>query len=249
MEATGAIIERLFNIQGKEAVISRSLKARYLLFYLSRHWTEVVGGLLASQCCAERLERGVLYVRTADSMLAHQLFIMRKDFLAKVNAVLAGKAKVRGVSFFAATLPPLEGQAGEEGGLQPGPAYSPTPCPRCGARRWQGEELCSICRRELKEEEAKKIAELLQAEPYLSYQEADFILGGCPRLLFQEEREKLVHYYCERVRNQLASEEEEQLAVLLLTGKRPAQISSSQWQNCLQHLRRKEKEDVSASRL
>ncbi len=241
LETAAGVMDRLFDPalkNKKEYPVDRKVKAEYPVVFLNRQWEKAVGSLLKDQCRAEKIERGILYVQTADSVLAQQLFMLKDEFLAKVNSVLEGKAKIKNVRFNAGYLSKKETRKKEEE-KEAGPLFSPLPCPRCGGRKREGEKLCGICRRRLKEEEREKIDELLKSQPYLQYEEVDLILNGCDKLLFDEERDKLLLRYCEKVRQGSADEEEEQLAVLLLLGKRPAEITKSQWQNCLRHLRRK----------
>ena len=241
LETAALVMDRLFDPafkNKKEYPVDRKVKAEYSVVFINRQWEKIVGSLLKEQCRAEKIERGILYVQTADSVLAQQLFMLKDEFLAKVNEALEGKGKIKSVRFNAGSLSKKEPRKKAEA-KEAGPLFSPLPCPRCGGRKREGEKLCSICRRRLKEEERKKIDEVLQAQPYLRYEEVALLLNGCDKLLFDEERDKLLDYYCEKVRQGSADEEEEQLAVLLLSGKKPAEITKSQWQNCLRHLRRK----------
>ena len=254
-EKVDKIIDRLFNpqLQVNDAGCryARSLKYRYISCYLNAHWEEVVGGPLSKSCRAERIERGTLYVRTDSSMLASQLFMMKSYFLGKVNAVLAGKLLLKDARFNsgrlgfagAAGAAKKAGDAEKSGKSASEKKQVIVRCASCGARTLAPENtgakaLCSICARSERQRQAERLRELLQAQPWLSYEKALTYLPDCDKIIFTAEKEQLQGFYCEKVRLGHADALDEQMAVMLLTGREPDKIDGQQWENALRHLRR-----------
>lgn len=88
LEAAEEVIRRLFDPRRtyKKAYISPEIKLAYLQHYLESRWTEIVGENLARSCAIEKISGGELYVRTANSMLANELYMMQQLFLQKINS-------------------------------------------------------------------------------------------------------------------------------------------------------------------
>lgn len=85
LEAAEEVIRRLFDPRRtyKKAYISPEIKLAYLQHYLESRWTEIVGENLARSCAIEKISGSELYVRTANSMLANELYMMQQLFLQK----------------------------------------------------------------------------------------------------------------------------------------------------------------------
>ena len=90
LEAAEEVIRRLFDPRRtyKKAYISPEIKLAYLQHYLESRWTEIVGENLARSCAIEKISGSELYVRTANSMLANELYMMQQF----QNAPAKGKA-------------------------------------------------------------------------------------------------------------------------------------------------------------
>lgn len=254
-EKVEQILERYFDPResfkdrDNRPLCAASVKYRYLKGCLNRRWAEAVGAPLARSCRAEAIEHGVLYVRTDSSMLASQLFMMKDEFLRRVNAVLGGRMVIKDARFQSGRrlLPkaawqeeapaPAPREAGEQEEYRR-PPFAVSRCPACGAKMLATEKLCSVCSREKRRHEADKLRELLLLQPWLSCEKALTYCPKCDKMLFMDEKSKLQSFYFERVRLGHATEAEEQTAVLLLTGKSPEELTRSQAEGALQHLRR-----------
>lgn len=252
-EKVEQILERYFDPRqsfkdrDNRPLCAASVKYRYLKGYLNSRWEEAVGAPLARSCRAEAIEHDVLYVRTDSSMLASQLFMMKDDFLRRVNGILAGRLVLKDARFqsgrrrtgaepaFAQAPAPAEAGGREK---EPRPPFAVSRCPACGAKMLASGKLCSVCAREKRRREAEKIRELLLLQPWLSCEKALTYCPQCDKMLFMDEKSKLQSFYFERVRLGHATEAEEQTAVMLLTGRSPEEITLSQAEGALQHLRR-----------
>lgn len=91
--------ERLADILDP-ALRGLGVRARVREERLRRVLVDVVGPALAPHCRAERLERGVLLIATANSALAHQLQLESPQLIDACNAAL-GETVVRRVRFCA----------------------------------------------------------------------------------------------------------------------------------------------------
>ena len=101
LEAAEEVIRRLFDPRRtyKKAYISPEIKLAYLQHYLESRWTEIVGENLARSCAIEKISGSELYVRTANSMLANELYMMQQLFLQKINSFLLGRVLIKKVYF------------------------------------------------------------------------------------------------------------------------------------------------------
>lgn len=252
-EKVEQILERYFDprqsFKGRDnrPLCAASVKYRYLKGYLNRRWAEAVGAPLARSCRAEEIKRGVLYVSTDSSILASQLFMMKDDFLRRVNAILDGRMVFKDVRFQSgrrrtdgrqkAEYDPAPREKGGQKQEQR-PPFAVSRCPACGAKMLASEKLCSVCNREQRRREAAKLRELLLLRPWLSCEKALTYCPKCDKILFMNEKSKLQSFYFEKVRLGHATEAEEKTAVLLLTGRSPEEITPAQVEGALRHLRR-----------
>ena len=101
LEAAEEVIRRLFDPRRtyKKAYISPEIKLAYLQHYLESRWSEIVGENLARSCAIEKISGSELYVRTANSMLANELYMMQQLFLQKINSFLLGRVLIKKVYF------------------------------------------------------------------------------------------------------------------------------------------------------
>ena len=97
LEAAEEVIRRLFDPRRtyKKAYISPEIKLAYLQHYLESRWSEIVGENLARSCAIEKISGSELYVRTANSMLANELYMMQQLFLQKINSFLLGRVLIK----------------------------------------------------------------------------------------------------------------------------------------------------------
>ena len=58
-----------------------------------------MGENLARSCAIEKISGSELYVRTANSMLANELYMMQQLFLQKINSFLLGRVLIKKVYF------------------------------------------------------------------------------------------------------------------------------------------------------
>lgn len=238
-ESAEEVVKRLFDPRYtyQKAYIPMELKYAYLQHFLESRWTEIVGENLARSCSIEKIEGNELYIRTASSLLANELYMMQALFLQKINAFLLGRIIIKKVYFHTGGFISRQQakQKAAEAAKLPKPEY--TKCPRCGARMEKGLDLCSVCEREQREKLRADIAELLRIQPWLSYEECQAFYK-CSSLLFRSVKESLSSYYYERVRLGYATKKDELLAVLFLTGKHPEEITTSIYENSIAYLQR-----------
>lgn len=239
LEAADEVVKRLFDprYSYKKAYIPLELKYAYLQHYLEDKWTEIVGKNLARSCSIEKIVGNELYIRTASSLLANELYMMQSLFLQKINAFLLGRLIIKKVYFHTGGFirrQQAKKQAEEQAQL-PKPEY--TKCPRCGARMEKGPAMCSICEREERDRLRGNITELLRIQPWLSYEECQAFYK-CDRILFNAVRDGLKSYYFEKVRHGFATKKDELMAVLFLSEKQPEEITTKIYENTLAYLRK-----------
>ncbi|WP_455266570.1 DciA family protein [Phascolarctobacterium sp.] len=239
LEAADEVVKRLFDprYSYKKAYIPLELKYAYLQHYLETKWTEIVGKNLARSCSIEKIVGNELYIRTASSLLANELYMMQSLFLQKINAFLLGRIIIKKVYFHTGGFirrQQAKKQAEEQAQL-PKPEY--TRCPRCGARMEKGPAMCSICEREERDRLRGNITELLRIQPWLSYGECQAFYK-CDRILFNAVRDGLKGYYFEKVRQGFATKKDELMAVLFLSEKQPEEITTKIYENTLAYLRK-----------
>ncbi len=239
LEAADEVVKRLFDprYSYKKAYIPLELKYAYLQHYLETKWTEIVGKNLARSCSIEKIVGNELYIRTASSLLANELYMMQSLFLQKINAFLLGRLIIKKVYFHTGGFirrQQAKKQAEEQAQL-PKPEY--TRCPRCGARMEKGPAMCSICEREERDRLRGNITELLRIQPWLSYEECQAFYK-CDRILFNAVRDGLKGYYFEKVRQGFATKKDELMAVLFLSEKQPEEITTKIYENTLAYLRK-----------
>ncbi len=239
LEAADEVVKRLFDprYSYKKAYIPLELKYAYLQHYLEAKWTEIVGANLARSCSIEKIVGNELYIRTASSLLANELYMMQSLFLQKINAFLLGRLIIKKVYFHTGGFirrQQAKKQA-EELAQLPKPEY--TRCPRCGARMEKGPAMCSICEREERDRLRGNITELLRIQPWLSYEECQAFYK-CDRILFNAVRDGLKGYYFEKVRQGFATKKDELMAVLFLSEKQPEEITTKIYENTLAYLRK-----------
>lgn len=249
--ATEAIIRNLLDPRSPNKYISALGKKLYLRHYLACNWKEICGPVLAEQCCIDKIEGDELYIRTQNSILANELYIMQDYFLKKINSFLLGSLFIRKLHFHSGgsvDVPEKPASAFSEEESHEEENISFTYCPRCGCRMRQENEICSVCEREEREEMRRNLAQLLRIQPWLGYEEAR-LYYQCDKLLFLSVKDSLKNFYFEKVRLELADKQEELMAVLFLTGKPPEEITSAIRENALAYLRRDQSVLACGSRL
>lgn len=244
--SAGEAVQRLFDPRlrfydrrdrSREITPSPVVKRLYLEHFLKEKWAEICGAHLAQKCSLQKIEGQELYVSTATSVLANELYMMQGLFLQKVNAYLLGRLVIKKVYFHSgAALRRREKQKLAETAPPP-PEY--TTCPQCGARMLKGLAMCSVCDRQRRENLRRQLAELLRIQPWLGYEECRRCYD-CDKALFTSVRDGLKGYYCERVRQGFSSKSDSLLAVMFVTGKQPEAITPQIYENTLAYLRRDE---------
>lgn len=249
LEAAEEVIRRLFDPRRtyKKAYISPEIKLAYLQHYLESRWTEIVGENLARSCAIEKISGSELYVRTANSMLANELYMMQQLFLQKINSFLLGRVLIKKVYFHTGSFFRKKQQK-EKQAEPPAPPAEYTKCPVCGAQMRKGLDMCSVCEREQREELRSKLAELLRIQPWLKYEDC-LAYYKCDKILFTAVKENLQSYYFERVRCGFADKKESLLAVMFLLEKQPEDITLALYENALTYLRRDQGVSAFGSRL
>lgn len=248
LASTDAIIKHLFDPRFNNKFIPLQGKYLYLQHYLELNWPNICGLNLAKHCSIERLAGNELHIRTANSMLANELYMMQSLFLQKLNAYLLGAIVIKKLYFHtggfyrkqAKVLPKLQQES-----------YKPieyTTCPKCGARMEKGLAMCSVCDRQEREKMRQNLAELLRVQPWLTYEDCKAYYD-CDKIIFTAVKDNLKNYYFERVRLGFADKKECLLAVLFLTEKQPEEMTTSFYENALAYLRRDQSVLAFGSRL
>ena len=73
---TDAIIKHLFDPRYPNKFIPLQGKYLYLQHYLRLHWQDICGSNLARRCGVEKLAGNELYIRTGNSLLANELYVI-----------------------------------------------------------------------------------------------------------------------------------------------------------------------------
>ena len=121
-------------------------------------------------------------------------------------------------------------------------------CSGCGAYLTGAEELCPVCARKQLEAQKAFLAKEIKSRPWLKYRDLSNS-GKCDKILFSWVKDSLKAFYFEKVRQNSASLEEEQLAVLLQCGKRPEQLKKQEYENIVSFLRGKKNVRTSGKQL
>ena len=249
-EATKKIIMRIFDVDHhpRRAVVAKEVKDAYLLHFLRENWQEICGPALAQRCSIVKLQGNVLTIRTINSLLAHELFMMKQLFLQKVNAFLLGKVIIKDLVFTATGNVESYKKNEVEDFFTPKLDMVPlqeATCPRCGAHLHLGDTICTVCQRKEHEKLERQLAEFLRVEPWMTYENC-LNFYKCDKITFTAVKDRLKNFYFEQVRNNFADEKECRMAVLFLLGKHPAEIDEKAYNNALEYLRRDQ--NVSTSR-
>lgn len=250
LEAAEAVIRRLFDprLSYKRAYIAPEIKMAYLQHFLEEKWTEIVGENLARSCSVEKIIGHELHIRTANSMLANELFMMQGLFLQKINAFLSGRVLIKKVYFHTNGFLRKQQKQKQAELEQALPSVEYTKCPRCGARMRKGLVECSVCEREQRDTLRAKLGELLRIQPWLKYEDC-LAYYQCDKMIFTAVKDGLKNFYFERVRLGYASKKDSLMAVLLLTEKHPEEITEAIYKNALEYLRRDQSVSAFGSRL
>lgn len=249
LETSEEIIRRLFDPRHNSKYIPKEAKYRYLQHFLEEKWPEICGPNLAKSCSPQKIEGNELYVRTDNSLLANELYMMQNLFLQKVNSFLLGRILIKKVYFRTSGVIRREEAAKiKEQEAAELKKLTFTVCPECGRQMESGLKMCSVCNREHREQERQRIAELLRIEPWLSYEDC-LAYYPCDKILFTAVKDNLQNYYFERVRKGFANESDSLLAVLFLTGRQPQDIDDKLYNNALEYLRRDQSVSAFGGRL
>lgn len=250
LEATDDIIRRLFDprLSYKRAFIPLEVKMAYLQHFLEEKWVDIVGENLARSCSVEKIAGNELHIRTANSMLANELFMMQGLFLQKINAFLLGRIIIKKVHFHTSGFLRRQKVQKEQEEQKALPPVEYTKCPRCGARMRKGLSECSVCSRQQRDELRTKLGELLRIQPWLKYEDC-LAYYQCDKILFTAVKDGLKNFYFEKVRLGYANKKDSLMAVLLLTEKHPEKITDAIYNNALEYLRRDQSVSAFGSRL
>ncbi len=248
LEATDDIIRRLFDPRLNYKYIPKEVKLAYLQHFLEEKWVDIVGENLAGNCSIEKISGNELHIRTANSMLANELYMMQSLFLQKINAFLLGRVLIKKVYFHTNGFlrkQQSQKQAEEAKALTP---VEYTKCPRCGARMEKGLTECSICEREQRDALRAKLGELLRIQPWLKYENC-LAYYQCDKIIFTAVKDGLKNFYFEKVRLGYADKKDSLMAVMLLTDKHPDEVTEAIYNNALEYLRRDQSVSAFGSRL
>lgn len=247
LEQTEKIVRRLFDpkYERTNKYIAREVKNAYVQHVLESNWRNICGEHLEKHCCIHKIEKNTLIIRTASSVWANHLLLMKNLFLQKINAFLLGSVIIKDLKFYSG------GQIKRYQTIQQKETEQPeifSSCRMCGVPVRGKEDLCSVCAREQREKLGSRIAELLVIQPWLSYEEClDYC--KCDRILFTAVRDRVQNKYFEKVRLGSAGKSDCLLAVMFLTGRKPEEIDKKLYANTLEYLRRDQSVPASGLRL
>jgi len=258
LEQTNDIMQRLFDPKikayntyvdtSRKKQVQRSMplavKKMYYKYYLMQHWEEICGTNLAKQCIIENLEDGILNITTSSSLLANELFMMKKLLMQKINNVLNGNYVVKDLRFHTGRV--VKNKKSSAVKAEEYSDISIIKCPLCNASMTSEKKICSVCERQQRNNKHKEIVELLKNQPWLSFKECQRFIE-CDIFTFNDAKESLQNYYFELVRLGFAEESDSYMAVMLLTGKSIEELNEVLIRNSLEFLRRNQ--DVSTSRV
>jgi hypothetical protein len=120
-------------------------------------WDEVVDERVRKHTSPTRISRGTLYVSTLNSVWAHQLSLLKKEIMGKLNQ-RAGEILVKDIRFKVRE----EREEKEEPGKE---ALTWQTCAICGALHPENRKICSVCEREKKDKKGKNIYRQLRKTP------------------------------------------------------------------------------------
>lgn len=255
LEQTKNIMQRLFDpriktfntyVCSEKKQIHKSMpqnvKLNYYLYFLEEHWIEICGENLAKQCLPSEINGSILKIRTSSSLLANELFMMKKLLLEKINKTLEDSFVIKDLIFYTGKISRKKHNTiSEEIETK---ALEIIKCPICGAKMLSDNIICSVCAREKKQELQGRVSELLKVQPWLNYEECQSFIS-CDRILFNDAKEILQNYYFEKVRRGYDEALDDYMAVMLLTGKNIDELDERIINSSLEFLRRKK--DVSTS--
>lgn len=248
LESTEEIIRRLFDPRLNNRYIPKAAKLFYLMHYLNQKWQDIVGKNLADKCSVERIDGHELHIRTANSMLANELYMMQGLFMQKINSFLLGRIVIKKVYFHTSGSIRKKQLQAQQQEISAASAVEYTTCPKCGARMVKGMTICSVCERAEREAMREKIGELLRIQPWLKYENC-LAYYPCDKILFTAVKEGLKNFYFEKVRHGYADRKDKLMAVLLLTEKHPEEVTTAIYDNALEYLRRDQSVLAFGSRL
>ena len=248
MTSTDVIIKHLFDPRFPNKFIPLQGKYLYLQHYLRLHWQEICGYNLAQRCGVEKLVGNELYISTAHSLLANELYMMQNLFLQKINAYLLGTVVIKKLYFHTGSFYRRQEQLQQRLEMDSLEPKEYVTCPKCGARMEKGLAMCSVCDREERSQLRQYLAELLRIQPWLTYEDCKAYYK-CDKILFTAVKDNLKNYYFERVRLGYADKKESLLAVLFLTEKQPEALTPAMYENALAYLRRDQSVLAFGSRL
>lgn len=237
LESTEEIIRYLFDPRINNRYVPKAAKLFYLMHFLNKKWQDIVGKNLAAKCSVERIDGNELHIRTANSMLANELYMMQGLFMQKINSFLLGRIVIKKVYFHTNGAIRKQQYKEQDEETEVFPSVEYIKCPKCGARMEKGLEMCSVCERAERETLRGKISELLRIQPWLKFENC-LAYYPCDKILFTAVKDGLKNFYFEKVRRGYADRKEKLMAVMLLTEKHPEEITTAMYDNALEYLRR-----------
>lgn len=247
LESSQKIVDRLLDPQCERTnkYIAREVKDAYIIYVLEKNWRNICGENLARHCCLHKIEKNTLTIRTASSVWANHLLMMKNLFLQKINSFLLGKLIIKDLKFYSGgVIKRYEEKNSAKQEPKEQAVYNKCSC--CGLIIKSEDNLCTVCKREAKEILSSKIAELLKIQPWITYDDC-LNYYKCDKILFTAVKDRVKNTYFEKVRLGYAAKNDCLLAVMFLTGKKPEEIDEKIYSNSLEYLRRDQ--SVPASRI
>ena len=247
LESSQQIVDRLLDpkCERTDKYIAREVKEAYIIYVLEKNWRRICGDNLAKNCCLHKIENNTLTIRTASSVWANHLLMMKNLFLQKINSFLLGKVIIRDLKFYSGgVIKQYEARQLQKQEPEEKPVYNK--CIKCGLIIKSEDNLCTVCKREEREILSSKIAELLKIQPWINYEDC-LNYYKCDKILFTAVKDRVKNTYFEKVRLGYAAKNDRLLAVMFLTGRKPEEIDENIYNNSLEYLRRDQ--SVPASRV
>lgn len=112
------------------------------------------------------------------------------------------------------------------------------PCQGCGLPVKPDVKLCQVCAQKELHRVRLAVGRILRDQPWLEYDDLQKRVE-CDKILFMAVKDDMKAYYFGKVEKEEANPQEELTAVLLQSGKQPAEINDREYQNILTFLRGK----------
>lgn len=231
---SGLLLKVIKNKEGKE---------KYLLYAIKEKWQEIVGEAAAKHAQPVKLEEHVLLVHTDNAAWSHNLLMLKRQLLGKLNEAVPleeGKKrtyKVQDIRFFQGKIIDKTVLTTKEEPFIPCLDVKRR-CPKCGVALMPDEKICSTCARQELAQVRRQIHKILCDAPWFGYRDCVKYLK-CDRINFNDVKATMQERAKEKALDKKAKTEEKVFAVMLNLGKKPEEIDDQLLTNTLKRWKRR----------